>query len=310
MRKQQWLLWAAALVIASGAWAGEGEPAAAKKPAPPPIPLHTIEGVSGVFITPTAYFANLPEDGGIWGKPALAFSGVTMGEKNLLVSTLTTNVFGRVELGYSFMRLHLGDWAHDVRAATTLDTQNHVNLHTLSARYMLVREGEWDTAWVPAVTAGLSWKHNDSIMAIDRDLAGTCKAIGVRDDDGFDFTLTASKMITGVLPNALILSAGLRSTEAAQIGLLGFTRDRDIVFEGSAVYFLTNRVLLAAEYRQKPDNLKRIPGLVGNEDDWWTLAAAYIVNDRCTAALGYGHFGTILNHDENASWALQFKWEF
>ncbi|HUT35296.1 MAG TPA: DUF3034 family protein [Planctomycetota bacterium] len=310
MRKARSLLLAAVLAAASVTLAGEGPAAEAKKAAPPPIPLHTIEGTSGVFITPTAYFANLPEDGGIWGKPSFAFSAVKLGEKNLLATTVTTNLFKRVEFGYSFMRLHLGDWAHDVRAATTLRPQNHVEMHTLSARYMLVREGEWGKAWVPAITAGLSWKHNDSIMDINRDLAGTCKLIGVRDDDGFDFTLTASKMITGVLPNPLILSAGLRSTEAAQIGLLGFTHDRDIVFEGSAVYFLTSRVLLAAEYRQKPDNLKRIPGLVGNEDDWWTLAAAYIVNDHCTAALGYGHFGTILNHDENASWALQLKWEF
>jgi len=308
MRSAHLVVCLALLLAASAAFAGEGA-AVEPKPAPPPIPLHMIEGVSGVFITPTAYFANLPEDGGIWGKPALAFSGVKLGEKNLLVSTITTNVFGRIEFGYSFMRLHLGDWAHDVRAATTLGTQNHVNLHTLSARYMLVREGE-GAPYVPAIAAGVSWKHNDSIMDINRDLAGTCKRLGLRDDDGFDFTLTASKMITGVLPSPLILSAGLRSTQAGQIGLLGFSSDRDIVFEGSAVYFLTSRLLLAAEYRQKPDTRKRIRGLVGDEEDWWTLATAYIVNDHCTVALGYGHFGTILNHDENTSWALQAKWEF
>jgi len=319
MRKGQSLLWAVALTAASVAWAGEGQPAEEKKPdrspargTPPPIPLHTIEGVSGVFITPTAYFANLPEDDGWWGKPSVAESFVDLShDRNLSATTITTNFFRRFELGYSFIRLHLGDWPDDIQTITGAHTKSNVRLNTLNARAMLIREGEWDTSWVPAVTAGVAYKHNNSIWQINDDLHGACKSVlGVKDDDGWEATLTASKMFVGILPRPFILSAGLRNTDAAQIGLLGFSGDRRTLFEGSAVFFVTDRLLLAGEYRQKPDDLGRVPTGVGKEDDWWTLAAAYIVNDHLTAALGYGHFGNILNHDENAGWAVQLKWEF
>ena len=300
------LSWAAALLAASAATAGEAE----KKASPPPIPLHTIEGTSGVFITDTAYFANLPAGDEWLGKPCFSFSGVRMGQKNLWSAGVTTTFLKRFEVGYSFMRLGLGDWASDVRRATGLSTRNSVGMHTFSARAMMIREGDWDLAWMPAVTAGLRYKHNEDIWDIDDDLVGTCRAIGVRDNDGVEATLTASKMFVGVLPRPFILSAGARLTDAAQIGLLGFTRDYHLLFEGNAVFFVTDRLLVAAEYRQKPDDLRRVGGLVGAEHDWWVLAAAYIVNDHMTISGGYGHFGNILNHEENASWALQVKWEF
>ena len=310
MRVRTMVLWAAALLMASAAAAGEA-PEPTKKPASPlPIPLHTIEGTSGVFITDTAYFANPPEGDAWLGKPSVAVSGVYLGRKALCATTVTQNIAGRLELGYSYMHLRLGDWPSDVRRATGLHPRDSVGMHTLSARAMLVREGDWGRKWMPAVTAGVRYKHNEHIWDVDDDLLGTCGNIGIRDNDGFEGTLTASKMVTGVLPRPFILSAGLRCTDAAQIGLLGFTRDRQVVFEGNAVFFVTDRLLLAAEYRQKPDKLDRCLNLVGAEHDWWTLAAAYIVNNHMTVSGGYGHFGNILNHEENASWALQVKWEF
>jgi len=301
------MLWAAALLAASAVVAGEAE----KPAAAPPIPFHTVEGTTGVFITSTAYFANLPEGNGWFGKPSLAVSAVDIGEKNLVATTVTTNFFKRLELGYSFMRVGLGDWPSDVRTHTTLHPQNHIEMHTLNARLMLVNEGEWGCPWVPAVTAGVHYKHNSSIWDIDRDLGGACKTlVGVKDDDGWEATLVASKMFAGILPKPFILSAGLRSTEAGQIGLFGFSDDRDTVFEGNAVFFVTDRLLVAGEYRQKPDNLGRVQPCVGAEHDWWTLCAGYIVTNQLTVAAGYGHFGNIANHEENASWAVQFKWEF
>ena len=306
MRLPTIVLWAAALLAAARASAGEPE----AKPSPPPIPLHTIEGTSGVFITDTAYFANLPEGEGQFGKPSFSFSGVRLGHKHLWSAGVTTTFFRRFELGYSFMRAGLGDWASDVRRATGLRTRSSVGMHTVSARVMLVREGEWGLPCMPAITAGARYKHNEDIWSIDDDLQGTCGNIGVRDNDGFEGTLTASKMFVGVLPRPFILSAGARLTDAAQIGLLGFTRHYQVVCEGNAVFFVTDRLLVAAEYRQKPDKLDRCLNLVGAEHDWWTLAAAYIVNDHMTVSGGYGHFGNILNHEENASWALQVKWEF
>jgi len=47
-----------------------------------PLPLHTIEGNSGVFITSTACLANPPEEGQVIGKPSFSVSGV-LGRKRI-----------------------------------------------------------------------------------------------------------------------------------------------------------------------------------------------------------------------------------
>jgi len=300
------MLWGIVVLAATAAGA-ENE---AKKAAPHPLPLHTIEGTSGIFLTDTAYFANTPAGDGWFGLPSAAVSGVRLGHKFLQAYTVTANVFKRVELGYSYMHLGLGDWPSDVRRATGLHPETSTRLHTLSARAMVVKEGSFGSPWTPAITAGLRYKHNASVSDIDDDLNGTCQAIGVRDDDGWEPTLTASKMFKGILPKPFILSAGLRRTKATHIGLCGFSDDYHTVLEGSAVFFVTDRLLLGAEYREKPDELNRIPGLVGKEDDWWDIVFCYIVNDHLTVSGGYAHLGKVLNHDENASWALQLKWEF
>ena len=60
------------LVIVAGmstAWAG------------PPLPLHTVEGNSGVFITSTAYLANPPAEGDVLGLPSLSTSGAFWGRQ-------------------------------------------------------------------------------------------------------------------------------------------------------------------------------------------------------------------------------------
>lgn len=49
---------------------------------------------------------------------------------------------------------------------------------------------------------------------------------------------------------------------------------------------------------------------MGRSGDWWTINAAYIVNNYLTLAAGYGHFGGVLNHDANAVWGITIKCEF
>ena len=73
---------------------------------------------------------------------------------------------------------------------------------------------------------------------------------------------------------------------------------------------MTDRVVLAAEYKQMPSNFTPIPGLIGTPDDWWTLAASYLVNSHMTVAVGYGHFGTVGNHTANAVLGIATKYEF
>jgi len=81
------------------------------------------------------------------------------------------------------------------------------------------------------------------------------------------------------------------------------------VFEGSVAVLVTSRLILGAEYRQKPDEYTPVEGLIAEEDDWWTVEAGYILSPNATIAVGYGHFGNILNHKANDSFGVALKVE-
>ena len=107
------------IVLCGTAWAGQ------------PLPLHNIEGNSGVFITSTAYLANPPEEGEVFGKPSFSTSAIFGREKDLQSFAVTENLWGRIELGYAYERFGLGDWPNDVKTATGLSIDNHLGLHKL-----------------------------------------------------------------------------------------------------------------------------------------------------------------------------------
>jgi len=88
----------------------------------PPLPTHNVEGNSGVFITSTAYLANPPENGKVFGLPSVSTSFAAIGEKDFESFAVTENIWGKVELGYALERIGLGDWPEDVKAAAPVYT--------------------------------------------------------------------------------------------------------------------------------------------------------------------------------------------
>ena len=278
---------------------------------PPPLPLHQIEGNGGIFSTLSAYLVNPPRDGELVGRPSVGFAFVDIGYgRNLEAFTVTETPWKRLELGYGYDRLDTGDLSQDVQNATGLVIHdNEVGLHNFNARLQLLKEGEFDQKWVPALTFGVHYKYNDTYNSINSDLKNTLHDISVVRNDGVDFTLYASKLLT-FLPRPVLVEVGGRATEGAHLGLLGFTDKYSFNVEANVVVFITDSILLAAEYRQKPNDYTTIPGLINPEDDWWTIDAAYVVNKHLTLAVGYGHFGRVLNHDANGVWGITTKWEF
>ena len=230
--------------------------------------------------------------------------------RNLEALTLTETPWERLELGYGYDRLNLGDLPLAIQNATPFSiSEDVVELHNFNARLALLKEGDWDLAWLPAVTLGVHYKINTSVDDINRELGGALAGIGISDNSGVDYTLYATKLFKS-LPLPVLVNVGVRETEAAHLGLLGFTDHYSANFEGSVGVFLTDRLILAAEYRAKPNDYKAIPGLIKAEDDWWTIDLAYVVSNHFTVALGYGHFGGVLNHDANAAIGVTIKNEF
>ncbi len=292
---------------------GTNTPPVAAQPAEKgaPLPLHQIEGNGGIFSTLSAYIVNPPRNGEPVGRPAVGFAYVNLGhEVNLEALTVTESPWKRLELGYGWDRLGLGDLPQAIQNATTVKiSREEVQLHNFNARLQLLTEGEFDQKWVPALTFGTHFKYNDGIRQIDNDLGGALSSAGITHDVGEDFTLYASKLFTQ-LPRPVLLELGGRATTGVWNGLGGFTSKYDFLFEGNVVVFVTGNFALAAEYRQQPNEYRPIGNLVKAEGDWWTIDAAYVVNNHLTVAAGYGHFGNVLNHQDNGVWGITTKWEF
>jgi hypothetical protein len=279
--------------------------AAAKSEKPPPLPLHQIEGNGGIFATLSAYIVNPPRNGEPIGRPSVGFAYVSLGsDKNLEALTVTESPFSRLELGYGWDRLGLGDLQRAVNIPTA-----EVQLHNVNARFQILKEGEFDQKWIPALTAGVHYKYNDGISAVNNEVGGALAAAGISRHDGVDYTLYASKLFTQ-LPRPVLLELGGRATQGVWEGLGGFTSGYNFVFEGNVVVFVTGNFALAAEYKEQPRDYQAIGSLVRVEGDWWTIDAAYVVNNHLTLAAGYGHFGNVLNHQANGVWGITTKWEF
>jgi hypothetical protein len=283
--------------------------ATAEKPAP--LPLHQIEGNGGVFSTLSAYIVNPPRDGEPVGRPATGFSFVDLGHgQELEALTLTESPWKRLELGFGWENFDLGDLPLAIQNATGVSiSRQEVQLYNANARLQLLTEGEFDQKWLPALTAGVHYKYNDGISSINNDLGGALAAHGITGRDGVDFTLYASKLLTQ-LPRPVLVDLGGRATKGVWNGLGGFSENYSFLFEGNVVVFVTSKFALAAEFRQEPNDYRPIGNLVKAEGNWATLDAAYVVNKHLTLAVGYGHFGNVLNHEANRVWGVTTKWEF
>jgi hypothetical protein len=304
---------AAALSAAHAANDTNAVPAKAEKP--PPLPLHQMEGNGGVFSTLSAYLVNPPRNGEAIGRPAAGFSFVDLGYgRELYALTATETPWQRLELGFGYENFNLGDLPQDILHQTGVSISDQtVSMYNANARLQLLKEDEFDQKWVPALTFGTHFKYNDTIKNIDNELSGTLHSNGITDDSSVDFTLYASKLFT-FLPRPVLLELGARATRGVWTGLGGFTEDYSFLFEGNLGVFITDNLILAAEYRQMPNNYQPIvvngQTLVGTSSDWWTIDAAYIINRHWTVALGYGHFGQVLNHQANGTWGITTKFEF
>jgi hypothetical protein len=288
--------------------------AAALAQGPPPLPLHTLEGYGGGAITPMAYLVNPSQDPSrIFGKPAMAISYAKMSSKSVTGLTVTQTVFNRIELGYGADHAHLGSLTGAIRDFTGIDFRQHdCWLHNFNVRMLAMKEDEYELLGVglPAFVAGVHFKYNATIAEANEMLGGALSDVGYRRSHSQDFTFTFSKMFQNVFGRTLIATAGLRLSEAAELGLFGFGNIYRPSFEGNLAYMLTDRLVVAYEYRQKHNPYDVIPGLLNGEDDWHTVCAALILNQHSTFAVGWGHFGMMCNEVANGVWLVQLKYEF
>lgn len=291
---------------------GSSSPEKAEKAAP--LPLLTLDGVGGVVITPIAYLVNPGAEGTEVGLPSIGATYVNANQKNVESFGFTETLFTRVELGYNASRFGTGSLRSDVLTEAGADIgRDDVWLHSFNARVNVIRENDFGTKFLPAITVGVHGKINNGIEEINDNLGGLLAQKGYSRNYGVEFTLTASKAFD-VFGHPLILSVGGRATDASNLGYTGYSGKYEFSAEGNAVFGITSWLFAAFEYRQKINQYGTISSahkeLVGRESDWWTLGLAAVVSPHFTVTAGYGHLGTVLNTTENTAWALAAKHEF
>jgi len=242
------------------------------------------------------------------GMPSAGFTFVKIGKtKNVQQFTVTETFFRRIELGYAMDVLNLGNFTRDARRVFGVDIGDHVTMHNFNLRGLLIEE----TPTCPAVTAGVTFKYTEGIQRINHRLGGLLTAMGVERANGTDFTLHATKMLAqAAFGRPLILNGGMRFSQGAQLGLLGFGEAYKLTGEGSIMCLVTDWLAVGYEFRQKRNSIATAGDMVRGEDNWHTIVLGFLINEHLGISCGWGHFGGVANEVEDAVWGFEVKYEF
>lgn len=248
-----------------------------------------VEGAAGGGLVPWAVIAGLGTDR---QTGASAFcTRVDPDDFQLDVCGAAVGVRDRVEISYARQKFDLG---------TTVPGESIAqDIWGIKAR--LFGDAVFDQdRWWPQVALGLQYKRN-------RDFDFVPALLGARDDTGIDVYLSATKVYLGGLAGRnVIATATLRGTRANQLGLLGFGGDRgngyQLVGEVSAGVFVTDHLVLGAEYRQKPDLLTVFP-----EDDFWDAWVAWIPHKSVSVTAAWANLGQVADKTSQDGWYLSLQ---
>lgn len=234
----------------------------------------SVEGASGGGIATWSTIAGREADHGIGISGHVTI--VELPDFGLESHGVAIGIANRIELSYARQNFD----TRAVGAVLGLGRGYTLNQDIYGAKVRLFGDVVYGQAMLPQVSAGVQYKRNH-----DRPVA---LAVGAADNDGVDFTLSATKLF---LARSLLINTTARLTQGNQLGLLGFggpgDKGQSLQFEGSAAFQLSRRAVVGVEARTKPDNL----GL--GEDDWADLFAAYAVTDNVTVTAAYADLGSI-----------------
>jgi hypothetical protein len=201
-----------------------------------------VEGAGGGGLVPWALIGGLGTDVEI-GASAFA-SYVSTEDFALRTAGASLDVDDRVEISVARQRFDAGS----VIPGLTLG-QDIVGLKVRLAGDAVFDPDEW----LPQIAVGAQWKQTLNFDQIPR-------AVGAARGEDVDWYISATKLYFAALGgHNIIVDATLRRTRANQFGLLGFGGaggGYSLNPEFSAAVWLNDDVLLGAEYRDKPDDLR------------------------------------------------------
>lgn len=248
-----------------------------------------IEGSAGGGIVPWAVI------GGVGDRDEIGLSGfcthVEPKDFSLSGCGVAVGFYDRVELSLARQKFDLG--------TTVPGEQIEQTIVGLKIRLLGDAIFDQDT-WMPQVSLGVQYKKNEDFDFIPQ-------ALGGKRDDDVDVYVSATKLfLAGPMGRSLLLNLTLRGSRANQLGILGFGGDaRDsysLLPEVSAGVFLTDELIVGAEYRVKPDNLS-----VFEEDDFADVFVAWVPVKYFSVTAAYADLGNIADKDDQRGWYLSLQ---
>lgn len=243
-----------------------------------------LEGAGGGGIVPWAQLAGYATEDEI---AASGFcSRVKVDEFSLNACGIQANFYDRLEVSYAQQSFYVNP----------LDT--HLKQAIAGAKVRLY--GDVVYSDFPQVSLGIQAKKLDT-----PDIAF---ALGAEKDSGTDVYLAMSKLHLGVVEGYNWLwNITARSTEANQMGLLGFGgpgNSRSVQLEASTALLVDRHVAIGVEFRQKPDNLN-----IG-ESHWRDIFVAWFPNKHFSTTLAYVDLGNIAGINNQTGWYLSLMGSF
>jgi hypothetical protein len=201
-----------------------------------------VEGSAGGGLVPWALIGGLETNAEV-GATGFA-TDVSTGDFTLHAGGVSVDVGDRVEVSVARQRFNAGA----VLPGLTLGQDIAGVKVRLSGDAVFAPD-----EYLPQISLGAQWKQTLDFSQIPR-------AVGAARGEDLDLYLTATKLYFAALGGRnVIVDVTLRRTRANQFGLLGFGGDGSgysYVPETSAGVFVTEGLLLGAEYRDKPNNLR------------------------------------------------------
>jgi len=249
-----------------------------------------LEGSAGGGLVPWAVIAGYGQNEE-WGGDVYA-TYISTDNYDVTAAGINVGINNRIEFSISEQILDISDLAAELSLP-----DDDLKQVVLGAKLRLF--GDLIYGDLPQISAGVQYKKN-----LDFDVPNL---VGAIDDSNVDFYLAGSRLwLSGIKGYPLLLNVTLRLSNANQLGLLGFGGDkengRDLLFEGSAGILLRRNLMLAYEYRQKPDNLS-----FASEDDWQDIFLAWFPNKHLNITGAWVNLGSIATKKDQKGFYLSIQ---
>ena len=254
-----------------------------------------LEGAGGGGLTPWALITGY---GTVDSYGANAhYTDVRTQDYGLKTFGVAVGIFDRVELSFANQ-----EFTGSLAPLAGLDIKQDI----VGVKVRVAGDAVYDQfGWMPQIALGLQYKRNKGVGGLGALGVTKVTQLGAKYDHGIDYYASATKLY---LAQSLLVNGTLRLSKANQMGILGFGGDihdrYEPLLEGSVGYLVNRKLVVGAEYRMKPNNLK-----ADNEKAYKDLFVAWFPTKNFSVTAAYADLGdiTVFNPTKQHGWYLSLQ---